>query len=115
MGLRVEHLDTDVIRSRIQMVLHASANRFHVTPCNERVTRLGRPDPGPYPPMTRDQMRGSLELLRSWVLAQKAAANRQVIEVMRQRLAAMNGFWPIIAAGDHSDQGPGSDGRSVVV
>ena len=33
-------------------------------------------------------MRASLELLPSWVLAQKASANRQVIAVMRQRLAA---------------------------
>jgi hypothetical protein len=38
--------------------------------------------------MTRAKMRESLELLPSWVLAQKAAANRQVIAVMRQRLAA---------------------------
>jgi Integrase core domain len=39
--------------------------------------------------MTRAEMRESLELLLpSWVLAQKAAANRQVIAVMRQRLAA---------------------------
>ena len=45
-------------------------------------------DPGPYPPMTRDQLRASLELLPSWVLAQKATANRQVIAVTRQRLAA---------------------------
>ncbi len=45
-------------------------------------------DPGPYPPMTPAEMRESLELLPSWVLAQKAAANRQVIAVMRQRLAA---------------------------
>jgi hypothetical protein len=45
-------------------------------------------DPGPYPPMTRAEMRESLELLPSWVLAQKAAANRQVIAGMRQRLAA---------------------------
>jgi hypothetical protein len=37
MGIRVEHLDTDVIRSRAQMVLHPSANRFHVTPCDQRV------------------------------------------------------------------------------
>jgi hypothetical protein len=37
MGLRVKHLDTDVVRSCIQMVLHTSANRFHVTPCDERV------------------------------------------------------------------------------
>jgi hypothetical protein len=51
-------------------------------------TRLGLHDPSPYPPMTPDQMRASLELLPSWVLAQKAAANRQVIAVMRQRLAA---------------------------
>jgi hypothetical protein len=49
--------------------------------------RLGLHD-GPYPPMTPDQMRASLERLPSWVLAQKAAANRQVIAVMRQRLAA---------------------------
>jgi hypothetical protein len=51
-------------------------------------TRLGFYDPGPYPPMTRSEMRASLELLPSWALAQKAAANRQVIAVMRQRLAA---------------------------
>ncbi|HET7519053.1 MAG TPA: hypothetical protein VFN05_15475 [Actinomycetes bacterium] len=29
-----------------------------------------------------------MELLPSWVLAQKAAANRQVIAIMRERLAA---------------------------
>jgi hypothetical protein len=51
-------------------------------------TRLGRHDPGPYPLMTRAQMRESLALLPSWVLAQKAAANRQVIAATRQRLAA---------------------------
>jgi hypothetical protein len=33
-------------------------------------------------------MRVSLALLPSWVLAQKAAANRQLIAIMRQRLAA---------------------------
>jgi hypothetical protein len=38
--------------------------------------------------MTRAQLRASLELLPSWVLAQKAAANRQLIAIMRQRLAA---------------------------
>jgi hypothetical protein len=37
-------------------------------------TRLGLHDPGPYPPMTRAEMRESLELLPSWVLAHKAAA-----------------------------------------
>jgi hypothetical protein len=51
-------------------------------------TRLGRRDLGSYPPMTPAEMRESLELLPSWVLAQKAAANRQLIAVMRQRLAA---------------------------
>ena len=51
-------------------------------------TRLGRHDPGPYPAMTRAEMRESLALLPSWALQQKAAANRQVIAVMRQRLAA---------------------------
>jgi hypothetical protein len=42
----------------------------------------------PYPVMTRAQMRASLDLLPTWVLEQKAVANRQVIAVMRQRLAA---------------------------
>jgi len=51
-------------------------------------TRLGRHDPGPSPLMTRSELRESLALLPSWVLAQKAAANRQLIAVMRQRLAA---------------------------
>jgi hypothetical protein len=51
-------------------------------------TRLGMHDPGPYPAMTRSEMRESLALLPSRGLAQKAAANRQVIAVMRQRLAA---------------------------
>jgi hypothetical protein len=51
-------------------------------------THVGRHDPGPYPLMTRPEMRESLALLPSWALAQKAAANRQVIAVMRQRLAA---------------------------
>jgi hypothetical protein len=43
---------------------------------------------GPYPAMTRAEMRASLELLPTWVLEQKAAANRQVIAVMRKRIAA---------------------------
>jgi hypothetical protein len=51
-------------------------------------TCLSLHDPGPYPAMNGAEMRESLELLPSWVLAQKAAANRQVIAVMRQRLAA---------------------------
>jgi hypothetical protein len=43
---------------------------------------------GPYPAMTRAEMRASLELLPTWVLEQRAAANRQVIAVMRKRIAA---------------------------
>jgi hypothetical protein len=43
---------------------------------------------GPYPVMTRAQMRAGLDLLPTWALEQKAAANRQVIAVMRRRLAA---------------------------
>ena len=38
--------------------------------------------------MNRAEMRESLELLPSWVLAQKATANRQVIAIMRERLLA---------------------------
>jgi hypothetical protein len=38
--------------------------------------------------MTRAQMRTVLCQLPTWALAQKAAANRQVIAVSRQRLAA---------------------------
>jgi hypothetical protein len=43
--------------------------------------------PGPYPAMTPEQHRAALELLPSWVLAQKAVANRELIAEMRQRLA----------------------------
>jgi hypothetical protein len=43
---------------------------------------------GPYPVMTRAEMRAGLEQLPTWALEQKAAANRQVIAVTRQRLAA---------------------------
>jgi hypothetical protein len=43
---------------------------------------------GPYPLITRSELRAGLELLPTWALEQKAAANRQVIAVMRQRLAA---------------------------
>jgi hypothetical protein len=43
---------------------------------------------GRYPVMTRAEMRAGLELLPTWALEQKAAANRQIIGVMRSRLAA---------------------------
>jgi hypothetical protein len=42
----------------------------------------------PYPVMTSAEMRASLDLLPTWALQQKAAANRQVIAIMRGRLAA---------------------------
>ncbi len=51
-------------------------------------TRLDLHDSGPYPAMTRAEMRESMALLPSWVLAQKAAANRQIVAITRQRLAA---------------------------
>jgi hypothetical protein len=48
--------------------------------------RPGHPPRGPYPDLTDAEMRAQLDLLPTWVLEQKAAANRQVIAVMRQRL-----------------------------
>ena len=43
---------------------------------------------GPYPVMTRAEMRAGLDLMPTWALEQKATGNRQVIAVMRERLAA---------------------------
>ena len=43
---------------------------------------------GPYPVMTWAEMRASLDQLPTWALEQKAAANRELIAVMRRRLAA---------------------------
>jgi hypothetical protein len=43
---------------------------------------------GPYPAVTRAELRASLNLLPTWVLETKAAANRRVIAAMRRRLAA---------------------------
>jgi len=42
----------------------------------------------PYPVMTRSEMRAGLDLMATWALEQKAAANRQLIAAMRLRLAA---------------------------
>jgi hypothetical protein len=42
---------------------------------------------GPYPVTTRAEMRAGLDLLPTWALEQKAAANRQLIAAMRRRLA----------------------------
>jgi hypothetical protein len=41
---------------------------------------------GPYPYLTDEELRAGLNLLPTWVLEQKAAANRQVIATMRARL-----------------------------
>ena len=38
--------------------------------------------------MTRAEMRAGLDLMATWALEQKAAANRQLIAAMRLRLAA---------------------------
>jgi len=43
--------------------------------------------PGPYRAMTQAQLRASLDLLPTWVLAHKVRANRALIASMRQRLA----------------------------
>ena len=43
---------------------------------------------GPYPVMTRAEMRAGLDLLPTWALEQKAAANRQLIAAMRRLAAA---------------------------
>jgi hypothetical protein len=42
---------------------------------------------GPYPDLTDAELRAQLDLLPTWVLEQKAAANRQVIAFMGERLA----------------------------
>jgi hypothetical protein len=43
---------------------------------------------GPYPVMTGSRCVPGLDLLPTWALEQKTAANRQVIAVMRERLVA---------------------------
>jgi hypothetical protein len=43
---------------------------------------------GPYPVITRAELRAGLDLLPTWALEQKAAANRRVIAVTRRSLAA---------------------------
>ena len=60
---------------------------FTVLMCADCLATRGH-GAGPYPVMTRAEMRESLDLLPTWALEQKAAANRQVIAVMRERLAA---------------------------
>ena len=60
---------------------------FTVLMCADCLATRGH-GAGPYPMMTRAEMRAGLALLPTWALEQKAAANRQVIAVMRERLAA---------------------------
>jgi len=42
---------------------------------------------GPYPELSDEELRAGLDLLPTWVLEQKAAANRRVIAEMGQRAA----------------------------
>jgi hypothetical protein len=60
---------------------------FTVLMCPDCQAARGRGS-GPYPVMTRAEMRAGLDLIPTWALEQKAAANRQVIAVMRRRLGA---------------------------
>jgi hypothetical protein len=60
---------------------------FTVLMCADCQAARGRGS-GSYPVMTRAEMRAGLDLLPTWALEQKAAANRQLIAAMRPRLAA---------------------------
>jgi hypothetical protein len=62
---------------------------------------------GPYPVMTQAEMRAGLDLLPSWALEQKAAANRQLIAAMRLRLAAGEQV-----ARMHQEPGPAGHGKA---
>jgi hypothetical protein len=66
---------------------HEVGGLFTVLMCADCQAARGHGS-GPYPVMTRAEMRAGLELLPTWALEQKAAANRHIIAVMRQRLAA---------------------------
>jgi hypothetical protein len=67
---------------------------------------------GPYPVMTRAEMRAGLDMLPTWALEQKAAANRQVIAVMRERLAAAAAVARIGVAGAAGRSSRGPRGRT---
>jgi hypothetical protein len=66
---------------------HKVGGLFTVLMCADCQATRGHGS-GPYPVMTRAELRAGLDLLSTWALEQKAAANRQVIAVIRQRLAA---------------------------
>jgi hypothetical protein len=57
---------------------------FIVLMCSACLARRSR---GPYPDLSDADMQAGLDLLPTWVLEQTAAANRQVIATMRERLA----------------------------
>ena len=61
--------------------------RFTVLMCADCQAARGHGS-GPYPVMTRAEMRAGLDLTATWALEQKAAANRQLIVATRLRLAA---------------------------
>jgi hypothetical protein len=58
---------------------------FAVLVCSPCLARRAR-GRGPYPDLTDAEMRNGLDLLPTWVLEQKTAANRRVVAVMCQRL-----------------------------
>jgi hypothetical protein len=58
---------------------------FTVLMCPTCLTNRAR-GRGPYPDLTDAELRAQLDLLPTWALAQKAAANRQVIAMMGGRL-----------------------------
>jgi hypothetical protein len=66
---------------------HEVGGLFTVLMCADCQAARGHGS-GPYPVMTRAEMCAGLDLLPTWALEQKAAANRHIIAVMRQRLAA---------------------------
>jgi len=59
---------------------------FEVLMCPGCLRDRGR-SAGPYPAMSDQEHRDSLDLLPTWVLEQKVTANRALIAQMRQRLA----------------------------
>ena len=82
--------------------------------------RAGRPRlrQRPYPVMTRAERRAGLDLMATWALEQEAAANRQVIAIMRKRLAAGEQCFqmrtPLSAYGCRSRRTPGRLPRWLV-
>jgi hypothetical protein len=75
-------------RGRRAVKVHSNVDcLFTVLMCADCQAARGRGS-GPYPVMTRAEMRAGLDLLPTWALEQKAAANRQLIAAMRRRLAA---------------------------